>query len=96
MQTQIKSKILWLVCLLATARLLCAADLRMEISSNPDPKYPIKVRVINGDPNAQYWIERSDDSGKTWEEYIRVNTGDWWYVSVRPQVSMFRAKLMTP
>ena len=93
----LRMKLLWLsACFLGTAWLLLAADLRVEIAPGPSKQYPIQVRVVGGDPEAQYWIERSDDAGKTWEEYIRCYTGDWWYVSVTPKASMFRAKLMAP
>ena len=70
------------------------ADLKMEVKQAPGGPSPVLLRITGGATNTLYWIERSDDQGKTWEEYIRVKDGDWWYISVKPTNSLFRAKVI--
>jgi hypothetical protein len=49
----------------------------------------VKETVPTGD---YYWIDRSNDGGKTWDlQYYRVQGGEWFYISQMPsQSSLFR------
>lgn len=70
-------------------------DTTVEIRREAGGPSPVQVRVTGG-LDQQYWIERSDDGGRTWEEYIRVYPDQWYWISVRPTNSLFRAKNMLP
>jgi hypothetical protein len=65
--------------------------LRVEIQRHAGAPSSVMVRVVNGDPEALYWIQRSNDGGRTWEDEARVTSGAWWFVSDKPSAALFRA-----
>ena len=69
------------------------ADLWVEIQRGPAPN-SVSVRVMDSEFRATlYWIDRSDDGGKTWTPWMPVFNGDWTLVPSRPAASFFRARL---
>lgn len=85
-----------LIPLIATAALAdISTNTWMEIRTMTNGPSNVEVRVTGG-IDAQYWIERSDDGGKTWDEYIRAYPDQWYFISTRPTNSIFRAKSMAP
>ena len=57
----------------------------------------VMVRVM--DPQFRsdlYWIDRSNDGGRTWTSYRPVINGEWIIASWIPQASFFRARLTIP
>lgn len=54
----------------------------------------VMARVMDSEFRAPlYWIERSNDAGRTWTPYRQAENGDWIQVGSIPSDSMFRARL---
>jgi hypothetical protein len=72
--------------------LVAVADIKFEIKNPVRPPSGVMLRLVGGETNKLYWIERSDDEGTTWEQYLRVTDGQWWYVPDKSTNSLFRGK----
>jgi len=60
------------------------AEVNLQIQRTRNPQKPIRMRVVEGKPNAVYMIYKSCDYGQTWEPFILAKYRNW--VSIKPQL----------
>lgn len=54
----------------------------------------VEIRVVDSSFQSDlYWIDRSNDGGKTWSPCLWVQNGEWNYVKEGPAASFFRARI---
>jgi hypothetical protein len=76
--------------LLLSAR--ASAEMWIEIKLGPN-RNDVLVRVMDSQFLADlYWIDRSNDGGRTWTPYMPVINGEWRLVGSRPAASLFRSR----
>ena len=83
--------LLFLLLISTTARAEMWLEIRRGLGRNS-----VEVRLMDSEFRAPlYWLERSDDGGKTWREEMPLENGLWRHVvSIKP-FSLLRGKLMS-
>jgi hypothetical protein len=86
-----RALIFFVLLLATTARAEMWLEIRPGLGRNS-----VEVRLMDSEFRAPlYWLERSEDGGKTWSEAMPLENGLWRHVvSIKPQ-STFRGKLMS-